>query len=95
MHILSKILSLFSHKKYSRHELDQMGRNFVLSEIHHAIRTTYGIDHNFASIRTYQDFLDNVPLVEYDDLAPYIQRSLAGEQNILTAHTIDYFAKSA
>ena len=54
-----------------------MGRHFVLSEIQKSAKTAYGVANDFVSIKTYQDFLDKVPLVEYDDLAPYIQRSLA------------------
>ncbi|MBP7062344.1 GH3 auxin-responsive promoter family protein [Patescibacteria group bacterium] len=54
-----------------------MGRDFVLDEIRAASQTAYGIDHQFASISDYHDFVTRVSLVEYDDIAAYIQRSLA------------------
>ena len=72
-----------------------MGRDFVLAEIRKAAHTVYGLEHNFSSISDYHDFVSRVPLVEYDDISAYIQRSLAGEKDIVTHHAIDYFAKSA
>ncbi len=93
--MLGRLFWLFAPKKYSRTELDAMGRDFVLDEIRAASQTAYGIDHQFASISDYHDFVTRVPLVEYDDLSPYIQRSLAWEKWVLTHHAIDYFAKSA
>lgn len=95
MGMLGKLLWLFAPKKHSRIELDRVGRNFVLQEISTSANTVYGHEHDFGSIRDYHDFVTRVPLVEYDDISPYIQRSLAGEKSVLTNHPIDYFAKSA
>ncbi len=72
-----------------------MGRDFVLAEIKKAANTVYGLEYNFSSISDYHDFVSRVPLVEYDDVSMYIQRSLAGEKDIITQYSIDYFAKSA
>lgn len=95
MGMLGRLFWLFAPKQYSRTELDRIGREFVLGEIRAAAHTLYGRDYHFASIRDYHDFVTRVPLVEYDDLSPYIQRSLAGEKMVLSNYPIDYFAKSA
>lgn len=57
--------------------------------------TEYGKKYNFQDILSYDEFKTNVPLAEYDDLKPYIDRIIAGEQNILWPTTTKWFAKSS
>lgn len=47
--------------------------------------TAYGREHSFAAITDAKDFRDRVPVNQYDDLQPYIERMLNGETNVLTA----------
>ena len=47
--------------------------------------TVFGRNYRFASIGSYEEFCDRVPLQTYEDLSPYIQRIVAGEQGVLTA----------
>lgn len=55
--------------------------------LHHLIRagknTVYGKQYCFAEIKTYKDFVQRVPVVDYPVLFPYIERMLQGEQNVL------------
>ncbi|MDP3970087.1 MAG: GH3 auxin-responsive promoter family protein [bacterium] len=46
--------------------------------------TEFGKDHNFESIKSVEDFRKNVPIAEYKDLFPYVERLINGETNILT-----------
>lgn len=49
--------------------------------------TEYGRAHNFAAIRSIEDYRSSVPLVEYESIRPYVDRMAAGEKNILIRDT--------
>lgn len=57
--------------------------------------TEYGMKHKFNEIATYQEFQKLVPLTEYADLKPYIDRVIEGEQDILWPTETKWFAKSS
>ncbi|MDB6121694.1 MAG: auxin-responsive promoter [Pedosphaera sp.] len=52
--------------------------------------TAYGKAHDFDSIRNYQDFAQKVPLVDYDDLEPWISRIKTGETAVLTQDRVTH-----
>lgn len=60
-----------------------------------AAHTSFGTDHHFAEIRTYEEFKKNVPIREYEDLRPYIERVVHGEQDVLWPGKPAYFAKTS
>ena len=60
-----------------------------------ARETSYGKKFGFGSIKTYEQFKRNVPLNDYQDLFPFIERLQQGEQNVLWPTTIKWFAKSS
>lgn len=60
-----------------------------------AQETEWGARHGFSKITTYQEFKDNVPLQEYDDVKPYVERLLQNEQNLLWPTDTRWFAKSS
>lgn len=47
--------------------------------------TDYGRAHHFTRIRSYADFQERVPIVDYDDLQPWIARIVRGESRVLTS----------
>ena len=57
--------------------------------------TEFGKKYNFKSFYNIQAFKQAVPIHEYDDMKPYIQRIMNGEQNILWNTPINWFAKSS
>jgi len=57
--------------------------------------TAFGKDHNFGDIKNYEDFKKNVSINDYEDLRPYIDRILTGEQNVLWKGKPLYFAKTS
>jgi hypothetical protein len=63
--------------------------------IEQAENTSFGRDHHFAGIKTYDDFKQHVPVREYEELRPYIERVVHGEQNILWPGKPAYFAKTS
>jgi len=58
-------------------------------------QTEYGRKYDFNAISTYEDYKSAVPLVEYEDLKPWIDRSMAGEQHLLWPTDTKWFAKSS
>ena len=57
--------------------------------------TAFGQDHAFETIKTYQDFKNSVPIRDYEQLRPYIERVVAGEANVLWPGKPLYFAKTS
>lgn len=57
--------------------------------------TQFGKDHDFKNIQTHTDFVKRVPIRDYEDLKPYIERVVAGEENILWKGKPLYFAKTS
>lgn len=57
--------------------------------------TEYGKKFGFERINGIADFKKTVPISDYDLLKPYIERMMAGEQNILWPSEINWFAKSS
>ena len=57
--------------------------NLLKKLIQKAKNTAYGIKYNFKYIQSKSDFVKNIPLSNYDDLDPYINRMRTGEQNVL------------
>lgn len=47
--------------------------------------SAYGRAHGFGKIRTYAQFREQVPMIEYDDVQPWIARVMRGEQGVLTS----------
>ena len=60
-----------------------------------ATQTQFGQDHDFVSINTYEDFVKRVPVRDYEALRPYVDRVVAGEENILWKGKPIYFAKTS
>ncbi len=57
--------------------------------------TVFGRDHHFASISSYEDFKKKVPIRDYEQLKPYIDRIINGERNVLWKEKPIYFAKTS
>jgi hypothetical protein len=66
--------------------LDIVGRN---------AQTEYGRRFDFAGVRSPADYAERVPLVRYEDLSPYIQRSMQGERTLLTAEPPVHYVRTA
>ena len=60
-----------------------------------ASNTVFGNEHHFSKIKNYQDFKVNVPIRDYEDLRPYIDRVVAGESDVMWKGKPLYFAKTS
>ncbi len=63
--------------------------------IEKAKETAFGRDHNFDHISTFDDFAKRVPVRDYEDLKPYVEKVVKGEENILWPGKPLYFAKTS
>ncbi|WP_445730707.1 GH3 auxin-responsive promoter family protein [Mariniflexile sp.] len=63
--------------------------------IAHAADTQFGKDHDFKSIQSHDDFIKRVPVRDYEDLKPYVERVVAGEEDVLWKGKPLYFAKTS
>jgi hypothetical protein len=57
--------------------------------------TEFGRKYNFSKLFNIKSYKQAVPIHEYDDIKPYIQRIMSGEQNILWNTPLYWFAKSS
>ena len=57
--------------------------------------TKFGVDHNFSSIKTHEDFIKQVPVRDYEALKPYVEEILAGKSDILWPGKPAYLAKTS
>ncbi len=57
--------------------------------------TEFGRKYDFSNLFNVKDFKNAVPIQEYNELKPYIERIMNGEQNILWNTPIYWFAKSS
>jgi len=60
-----------------------------------ATSTEFGKDHDFVSVNSYNDFVKQVPIRDYEGLRFYIDKVVAGEENILWPDKPLYFAKTS
>lgn len=57
--------------------------------------TEFGRNHRFSQIQSLADYKKAVPLQRYEDLKPYIDRMMLGEENVLWNTPVTWFAKSS
>jgi phenylacetate-coenzyme A ligase PaaK-like adenylate-forming protein len=60
-----------------------------------AAQTKFGKDHHFSSITSHADFIQNVPVRDYEGLKSYIDLVVNGEPNVLWKGKPLYFAKTS
>ena len=63
--------------------------------ISQAKNTTFGNDHQFEQIKSYDDFKSKVPIRDYEAIKPYIKQIKEGESNVLWKGKPTYFAKTS
>lgn len=63
--------------------------------INQAKDTVFGKDHHFEKIKSFEDFAHQVPIRDYEELRPYIDRVVKGEENIMWKGKPIYFAKTS
>jgi hypothetical protein len=57
--------------------------------------TEWGKKYGYSEIGNYEQFKARVPISTYEEIFPYIDRMMHGEQNVLWASPISWFSKSS
>ena len=81
-------------KKWMQHPKETQEKVFE-QLIQSAKHTSFGKDHRFDTIKTYDNFKKQVPIRDYEGLRPYIDRVVAGEKDVLWKDKPLYLAKTS
>jgi phenylacetate-coenzyme A ligase PaaK-like adenylate-forming protein len=94
---LSKPFAAFVVSRVNQWKKDAVAaqQKTMLQLVDAAKNTAFGKDHQFAAIRSYEDFKRLVPVRDYEELRPYIDRVVAGESDVLWKGKPAYFAKTS
>jgi hypothetical protein len=100
MGIINSILTWVMKKRIHQIELFMKYPHEVQDEIfkkllYTAKGTEFGQRYDFNSIHSYDQFRDRIPVYTYEEIFPYIERLMRGEQNILWPSEIKWFSKSS
>lgn len=82
---------------YLRRERNRVSSQalFLRKLLRKTANTAYGQAHSFATITSYEEFAQAVPINNYDTLYPWIERALAGEKSVLYPGKTPRFATSS
>ena len=98
--LLMKMMSLIG--KSVMNKLEDMTQDpqavqedLLLSVLKQNQDTEFGRANGFAEIRSVEDYQARIKVREYDEFAPYIERMVRGEDNVLTAEHIEHYNKTS
>jgi hypothetical protein len=63
--------------------------------LHTARYTEWGQQYGYGQIKTIREYTEQVPVSTYEDIFPYIERTLKGEPNVLWPSQAEWFSKSS
>ncbi|WP_066438578.1 GH3 auxin-responsive promoter family protein [Chryseobacterium sp. CCH4-E10] len=100
VNFLKKNIALLWAKKHVRKaefktNAEQNQEKLLFSLVNTAKKTLFGREYDFENIRSVKDFQEKVPISDYEDLKPYIERVKRGQANILWTDVPEYFAKTS
>jgi len=81
-------------ENWSRHPV-AVQREVLQELVTAAQHTVLGKKYKFSNLFTLKEFKKNVPIHSYEDIKPYVERMMEGEENILWNTPINWFAKSS
>ena len=70
-------------------------QSIFLSLLKGAAKTDFGKEHGFDKIKTYEEFMQQVPIRDYEQFKPYIEKIKQGRHNVLWKGQPIYFAKTS
>jgi hypothetical protein len=73
-------------------ETQQKTLQYLLTE---GKNTLFGKDHHFTDIHSHRDFINHIPVRDYEALSPYVKKLTEGQENVLWKGKPIYFAKTS
>src|SRR5882724_5622240 len=100
MQIINSILTWVMKKRIHQIELFMKYPHEVQEEVLKRLLSTasfteFGRKYSFDEIVNYEDFKRRIPVHTYEQIFPFIERLMRGEQNILWPSEVKWFAKSS
>ena len=100
MALINSVLSWLIKKRIHQIELFMKYPHEVQAEwfrklVQAGQETEWGMKYGYSSIRTPEEFKEQVPLNTYESMKPYIDQVREGRQNVLWPTEIKWFAKSS
>ena len=95
--VAAKIFAKIIHsknQKWIQNPIETQHKVF-LDLIRQAENTQFGNDHNFSKVKSFNDFAKLVPIRDYEELRPYVDKVVKGEADILWKGKPLYFAKTS
>ena len=82
---LAKPFANYIHKQTKKNMLTAVAdqQNIFQQLLKTGLKTEFGRDHNFAAIKTHEDYVKQVPIRDYEGFKPYIEKVKEGKHNIL------------
>lgn len=98
--IVNSIAAWFLKKRFHQIELflkypNEVQQELLFGLLEKAKNTEIGKKYDYANIKTYEQFKQNVPISTYEDNHDLISRAREGESNIFWPSPIKWFAKSS
>ncbi len=98
--IFNKLISVYLELRYRQiqnfmdnpHEIQRALFNQIIAA---GTDTEYGKQYSFDKLKNAEDFASKVPITDYEDLKPYIERMMMGEKSILWPGQVKWFSKSS
>ncbi|MDX1469976.1 MAG: GH3 auxin-responsive promoter family protein, partial [Flavobacteriaceae bacterium] len=81
-------------KKWSTNPVESQKKVFS-DLLEKAKKTEFGRDHNFEGIKSHRDFVQKVPIRDYEGLRDYIEKAVNGKENVLWPGKPLYFASTS
>ena len=100
MALLNKLFTWWMQKRMHQIDLFLKYPIEVQNELFHDLirnsqNTEWGSKYDYSSIKDINQFKERVPIQDYEDLQPFVNRIMKGEQNILWPTEVKSFAKSS
>ncbi len=87
-------LGLKNIENWVNHPIETQ-RHVLQDLISNAQHTDFGIKYQFSTMMSIRKFKEKIPLFEYDQFKPYIDRIINGEENVAWNTPISWLAKSS
>jgi hypothetical protein len=95
--LLVKPFASYIHQKVKKEAINALDLQMQTFKnlLQKASKTYFGKNHEFSKIKTYEDYVNAVPIRDYEGLSEYITEMLSGKENILWPGRPLYYAKTS
>ncbi len=73
----------------------ELQHNTLLKLVQQASQTSFGKDHSFQTISNHADFVQKVPVRDYEQVKTYVDRMVSGEGDVLWPGKPIYLSKTS